>query len=249
MCRAIDALKDWLQLRARLRNEHQFHIDRAAAEFRALGLSSRAANRAARRRFGSRKNLKLALRELDADWAGLIRLALAHRVDASPWFQPTVLIMAATLILFLCPAPRAAIEGIAGQSLAETDRGCCSFPSRRGTSATWELHKLIFNPSSPLMALPTWNGISRSMRGQEPQKELHLLRLTRRFRLKPAILRLRVVPMFERQAIVMGPAKAVWGFIAFVPSFLLVPLGPSSKAHTGGSVMDLPLAVCTRWPH
>src|SRR5258706_2746665 len=123
MCRAIDALREWMQLRARLRDERQFHLDRAATEFRALGLASRAANRAARDRFGSRQNLKLALRELGGDWAGLVRLLLAHRVDASPWFHPTLLIMAAMLLILLSPVPHAVIEGIAGQPLAAADRG------------------------------------------------------------------------------------------------------------------------------
>src|SRR5258706_14432057 len=101
MCRAIDALREWMQLRARFRDEHQFHLERAAAELRALGLSSCAANRGARDRFGSRQNSKLALRELGGDWAGLIRLALAHRLDASPWFRPAVLIMASMLGILL----------------------------------------------------------------------------------------------------------------------------------------------------
>jgi hypothetical protein len=41
--------------------------------------------------------------------------------------------------------------------------------------------------------------------------------------------RLRVVPMFERQAIVMGPAKAVWGFISFCSLFFVATFKSSRR--------------------
>ena len=153
MYRAIDALREWMQLRARLRDEYQFHLDRSAADFRALGLSSRAANRAARGRFGSHRNLKLGLRELGGDWPGLIRLFLAHRVQASPWFQPTVLVVAILLIFIVSPAPRAIIESVVGQPLSAVQTVVrSSFPIRRGTSLTGESRRPLLNPSSPWMA-------------------------------------------------------------------------------------------------
>jgi len=214
MCRAIDALREWMQLRARLRDEHQFHLDRAAEEFRALGLSSRAANQAARGRLGSRKNLKLALRELGGDWAGLLRLALEHRVDASPWFQPAVLIMATMLMLFLCPAPRAAIEGIAGQPLAVADRGAL-FISQQARNLTYVgITKADFESLQSLSGLANVERYLSIHAQARAVKGTTFAAIDSQVRAKTGNPRLRVVPMFERQAIVMGPAKALWEFIA-----------------------------------
>jgi hypothetical protein len=112
MLRAISALREWLELRARLREEHQFHLDQAAADFRDLGLSRREARRSARARFGGRRNLTIALRELGGDLPGLGRLLHAHRVLASAWLQPAVLLTATALIFGLSPSPREVVEGV-----------------------------------------------------------------------------------------------------------------------------------------
>ena len=215
MCRAIDALREWMQLRARLHDERHFHLDRAAAEFRALGLSSRAANRAARDRFGSRQNLKFALRELGGDWAGLIRLALAHRVDVSPWFHPTVLIMATTLILFLSPAPRAAIEGIAGQPLAVADRSELFISEQARNLSYVGITKADFESLHSLAGVTNVEPYLSIHARARAVKGITFAAIDSQVRAKTGNPRLRAVPMFERQSIVMGPAKAVWGFIAF----------------------------------
>lgn len=152
MYRAIDALREWMQLRARLRDEHQFHLDRAA-DFRALGLSSRAANQTARGRFGSDQNLRLGLRELGGDWAGLIRLFVAHRVHASPWFQPTVLVVAILLSYLRSVLRRAQLLRVSLDSRSPRQTVVrSSFPIRRGTSLTGESRRPLLNPSSPWMA-------------------------------------------------------------------------------------------------
>src|SRR5580658_4506601 len=106
MKRAINALSEWMQLRVRLRDEYQFHLYRATEDLRTLGLSARAAKRAARGRLGSGQHRKLALRELGGNWAGLIQMLLVHRVHASPSFQPIALVAVSLLILLLSPSPR-----------------------------------------------------------------------------------------------------------------------------------------------
>jgi hypothetical protein len=228
MWRAIDALREWIQLRARFRDEHQFHLERAAADFRALGLSSNAANRAARGRFGSRENSRLALRELGGDCAGLIRLALAHRVDASPWFPPAVLIMATMPIILLSPAPRAAIEGIVGEPLAAADRGELFISEQARNLSYVGITKADFES---LQSLAVVTNVERYLSIHAQARAVNgvtFAAIDSQVRAKTSNPRLRVVPMFERQAIVMGPAKAVWGFISFC-SLLFVATFKSSR--------------------
>ena len=225
MYRGIDALREWMQLRARLRDEYQFHLDRSAADFRALGLSSRAANRAARGRFGSHRNIKLGLRELGGDWPGLIRLFSAHRVYASPWFQPTVLVVAILLIFIVSPAPRAIIEGVIGQPLSAADRSAV-FISDQARNLTYRgITKADFE------SIQSLDGVTKVKRylsihaRAQAVKGVTFAAINSQVRAKTGNPRLRVVSLFERRAIVMGPAKAVWGFIAlcslvFLPTLI-----------------------------
>ena len=60
MRRAFEAFRDWLQLRACLREERRRHIGRATADLRALRLSRRPPKRVACARFGHRAHMKLA---------------------------------------------------------------------------------------------------------------------------------------------------------------------------------------------
>src|SRR5579859_2554976 len=229
MCRAIDALREWMQLRARLRDEHQFHLDRAMADFRALGLSASAANRAARARFGSRRNLTLALRELGGDWAGLIRMFVAHRVHASPWFQPTVLVTAILLILLLSPAPRAVLEGVAGHPLAAVDRDTV-FISDQAPSLTYVgVTKADFDSIQSLAGLTELERYQSIHARAQARKGVSIAAIESLVRKKTGNPRLRVVPLFERRAIVMGPAKVVWGFIAFCSLFFVATFKSSPR--------------------
>jgi hypothetical protein len=116
MPRLFAAVREWLQLRLRVREERRFHLDSAAADLRALGLSSRAARREARSRFGSRRNLKLALRELGADAPGFIFLLRAHRVTASLWLQPAILLAVIGLVFSVSPSPREIVKGVIGRT-------------------------------------------------------------------------------------------------------------------------------------
>jgi hypothetical protein len=120
--RALSALREWLQLRGRVRKERWFHIEQAVVEFHNEGMSWRAANRKARIRFGNRGHWKFALRELGGDLPGLAYLLRAHRVAASAWLQPALLIALIALILSSSPAPRVLVEGLIGTPLASDDR-------------------------------------------------------------------------------------------------------------------------------
>jgi len=133
MLRAFRALREWLELRARVREERQFHLDRAAADFRTLGLSPRAAKKAARRRFGSRRHRRIALAEIGADLKGLVPMLRAHRVLASAWLQPVALLSAIALLFVLSPAPREMLEGLLGQTLRSEDRGVVSLAAMPGS--------------------------------------------------------------------------------------------------------------------
>lgn len=48
MNRVVDVLPEWMELRKRLRDEREFHLDQLTANFQVLGLSNKAARRAAR---------------------------------------------------------------------------------------------------------------------------------------------------------------------------------------------------------
>jgi len=63
--RLLNAIREWWQLRARLRDERRFHLDRAAAELLDC-------------RYG-RQSLGAAARELGCDFAGLVDLIRTHR--------------------------------------------------------------------------------------------------------------------------------------------------------------------------
>lgn len=123
MPRALSALQEWLELRARVREERRFHLDQATADFLSRGLSRRAARRTARSRFGARRSGRIALREIGGDGAGLAHLFRAHRVPASVWFQPVVLLTAIVLLFIFSPAPRELVEGLIGRTLKAEDRG------------------------------------------------------------------------------------------------------------------------------
>lgn len=108
MHRFLDALRQWLELRARLRDERRFHLERGIADFRELGAGPREAKRLARARLGSRGHRKLALREIGGDRAGLVRLLQVHGAVSSFWslsalWQATnVIILLNVVILSFC---------------------------------------------------------------------------------------------------------------------------------------------------
>jgi hypothetical protein len=116
MSRLLSALNEWLELRARVREERRFHLERASADLRALGMTPREAKRMARIRFGSRRNSQTGLRELGGDLRGLAHLFRAYRVATSLWLQPAVLLAAGALIFAVSPSPREIAEGVLGRT-------------------------------------------------------------------------------------------------------------------------------------
>jgi len=221
MRRVINALREWMQLRVRLRDERQFHRDRATADLRALGLSARAAKRRAHGRLGSRQHRILALRELGGDWAGLIRLFLAHRVHASPSFQPMALIAGSLLILLLSPAPRLILESVAGQPLAAEDRGAV-FISNQARNLTYVgITKADFESIQSLHGLTKLERYQSIHARAQANKDVTVAAIEAMVRMRTGNPRLRAIPLFERHAIVMGPAKAVWRLLAFCSLFFV----------------------------
>ncbi len=123
MPRLVNALKEWLELRARMREERRFHLDGAATDLRAMGMTAREAKRMARIRFGSRRNSQAGLRELGGDLKGLAYLFRANRVVASIWLQPIVLIAVVAMMFLASPSRREIVEGLLGHRLGPEEHG------------------------------------------------------------------------------------------------------------------------------
>lgn len=98
MRRLLHAIREWRQLRARLREERQFHLDCAAAELRDC-------------RYG-RQSLGAAARELGCDFAGLVDSIRTHRVLAFPWLQPAALFSLIAFVFLVSPQPRELANGV-----------------------------------------------------------------------------------------------------------------------------------------
>lgn len=224
MKRAINAFHEWMRLRARVHDEHQFHLYLATEDLRALGLSARAAGRAARGRLGSRHYRKLALRELGGDWAGLIRTFLAYRVHVSRSFQPLALVAACLLMLLLSPAPRLILEGIAGRPLIAEERRAVFISSQARNLSYVGITKSDFE------AIQSLRGLSKLERYQSiharalARKDITPAELESIVRARTGNPGLRVIPLFERRAILMGPAEAVWGLLAVCSLFFVATL-------------------------
>lgn len=110
--RVMNALREWIELRARVRDEREFHIERAAADLRALDVPAREARRRARARFGSPVHSRLALEVLGGDWSGLRWLLSAHRTLASAWVQPVVLMAVIAGVFLVSPARQEIVDGM-----------------------------------------------------------------------------------------------------------------------------------------
>jgi hypothetical protein len=217
MRRLFAAVQEWLQLRARVREERQFHLDSAAAELRALGLSSRVAKREAQSRFGSWRNLKLARRELGADAPGFIFLLRAHRVTASLWLQPAALLALIALILALSPSPREIVNGVIGHPPPSVDLGV-QFVSAHGpfpwgiTPAEFEALRSMTTVTN----LEPYRGLYA--RGQ-PARGATLEEIQAEARARTGHPRLWAVPLSGRTELEMSPAWTAWVIIALYGVF------------------------------
>jgi len=248
MLRVLRALEEWFELRARLREERQFHLEQAAADFRSFGLSPRAAKRKARVRFGSRRNLRSGLSELGGDLPGLAHLLHDHRVLASAWLQPAVLLAAMALVLVLSPEPRAVLEGVAGTSFKSENREAV-FLSSQGPGPKYA--GITTSDFDTLQSLATVTGVERYRTLYARARAAHGASLTAiqsEVRVKTANRRFWATWLSYRTDVMMMPAKAVLLFIAFYAVFSLrasVPQFGKGKWLLYGSVVFCLHALAT----
>jgi hypothetical protein len=249
MLRAMNALQEWLQLRARVREERRFHLDRAAADFRDAGLSPRAAKHKARVRFGGGQNLRIALRELGGDVPGLVRLLRAHRVPASVWLQPLVLLAIVIWLVLASPAPRGVLQAVSGNAPKWEDRGV-EFLSAHGVFP-WGLAPSEFD------ALPSMTTVTEVERYRvryararaKPGVTLEAIQIEARA--KTGHQRFWVEALPDRMEIAMGPARAIWCLIALYAVYFVCTSGTPLRGRWllyGFAVMSLQaLASLTAW--
>lgn len=221
MRRLCNAFREWLLLRARVREERRFHIEQSAADLRGLGLSRSAARKAARLRFGARRNLRVTRREIGGDGAGLVRLFRAHRVMASAWLQPNLLLAAIALTVLLSPAPRVLTESIIGIPLSPESRQTVFLSA----PAPWPLFT-GFTPREfeALRSMSLLTSMERYqmiyVRGRAGGAPLAAIQAEARAR--SGNPNAYAFSEFERTRIEMGPALAAWIVIAFLAAPFLV---------------------------
>lgn len=212
------AFREWLELRSRIREEHQFHLARATEEFRALGLSGRKAKRAARSRFGGRKNLWIARKELGGDFLGLVRILHGHRATSSAWLQPAILSLAVIVMFLVSPASKELAQAVAG--IPASSDGTVMFLSAHGPFP-WGITASEF---SALRSMTTVTGVER-------------YRLYARARILPGISmetvqsearsktghrRLWTQTLPTKATGSTGPAKVIWTLILTFAAFALL---------------------------
>jgi len=206
-----------------VREERRFHLDRAAADFRSLGLSPWAAKHKARVRFGSRRNLRVARRELDGDLPGLAHLLRAHRVLASAWLQPIVLLATVVLILVVSPAPRGVLDAVMGRSSKWEDREV-EFLSAHGPYP-WGLAPSEFDA---LQSMTTVTEVER-YRGRyaraRAKQGVTLEAIQIEARARTGHRRFWVEALPDRTEIAMGPERVVWWLIALYAVYFLLASG------------------------
>jgi hypothetical protein len=221
MNRVVDVLREWTELRERLRDEREFHLDRLTADLLEVGLSQKAARRAARRRFGSPYQRRLALREIGGDWAGLFHLFSAHRVRASRSFQPTILLAAILLMLLLSPDPVSVLEGVAGRPLGTADQNAVFISQQKWNNTFVGVTKSDFKILGALDGLSKVEWHQSIHARAQLKKGVTMAAIELLARKATGDPRLRIVPLFERHPIIMGPAKVVWAFIACCALFFI----------------------------
>ncbi len=220
MRRLRNAFREWLELRARVREERSFHLDQAVADLHALGLSRREAKRIARTRFGSGRSHRTALREIGGDPAGLLHLLQANRVPASIWLQPTLLLASIALLLLLSPAPGMILASLLGHPLV-SDPHPTVFLAVPGPDPLFT--GIDSRDFETLRSLAALSDVERYqtiyVRAVSTGASLSAVESEARARTgNPGI---RASSLFEKQRIGMGPALTVWLLIAFLTFFRL----------------------------
>jgi hypothetical protein len=220
MRRLFNVLREWLQLRSRVRGEYRYHLDCAIADLRSLGVSPRAAKRAAKNRLGRARHRRRALREIGGNAAALPHLFHVHRVTAEPWWHPALLVAFAIGILLASPSPLLLIESLIGMPITR-ESATTVFVS---APAPWP----VFTGLSPrefeaLRAMPELSGVERYRniyaravsRGPAPSV------IESKARVLTGNPALGVVSQFEERRIEMGPAFIVWIGLAITAVFSL----------------------------
>ena len=220
----VEGLREWVERRKRVRDERDFHLNQLTADFGEMGLSNRDARREARKRFVSRDQRQLALREIGGDWAGLFHLFAAHRVQASRGFQPTILVATILLMLLISPDPVPVLEGIAGQPFRTVERDAVFISAQKWNRSYVGVTKGEFNALCALDALSKVEWHQSIHARAQLKKGVPIAAIELLARKETRNPRLRIVPLFERHPIVMGPARATWAFVSccalfFVSSF------------------------------
>jgi hypothetical protein len=224
MRRLFSALDEWLELRFRVRAERRFHLDRATGDLRALGLTPREAKRRARTRFGSRQNSQAALRELGGDLNGLARLFRAHRVVASVWLQPAVLLGAVALIFAASPSPREIAEGALGRTLGPQERIAVALSVYGAGPASPGITPTEFEA---LQSMATVTRVERSGPHQvlaRPVQGATLAAITSEAGARTGNRGLYAVWVFRGPKVMTSPAKVVWTMIALYGVFFTYTL-------------------------
>ena len=221
MRRMLEPLREWLQLRSRLRAECRFHLDRAAAELQDAGMSRSDAKRKARARFGGRKSLTAARRELGCDLTGLAHLIRAHRVLASPWLQPAILLCLIALVFGVSPARREILDGVVVRIVDIEDPGAVVL-SVEGRSP-WHGGAITPTEFAELRTMATITDVGayrgRLARARAiPGATLNTIEREARARTGEPFI---VSDISHRKDLVMNPAQAVWLFIAIYGVFFL----------------------------
>jgi hypothetical protein len=233
MRRIAGALREWLQLRARLHEERRFHLENAAADFRALGMSPRSAMRKARSRFGGRRHLRTGFRELGGDFAGLASLLRAHRVAASAWLQPALLVAAIVLMLFISPAPRLLVEGVIGTHLSSKDDQVVILAAQGWTPAERAVAAADFEMIRTLSTLTEVERYRTSFVRARAVHRANLASIQAEVRAKTGNRRLWAGWHFSETRIETGPAQAIWILLWFYVVFSLGQSIPSRSTIRG----------------
>lgn len=217
---AIQAIREWLELRARVRQERSFHLDCAIEDFRNLGLSLREARRRARARFG-RRNLRASRRELGADFAGLRGLLRAHQAFDSPWRQPALCLSVIALIFLISPGRQEIANGILIRTYtAHFDRAVAFAVEGR---SPWSGGAITPSEYAALRSLTTVTGVThyQGLYAQAraiPGATLAAIQFEARARTRQRFV---VSSIADRRSLAIGPAQAVWLFATPYVLFLV----------------------------
>ena len=212
MRRVLEALREWCGLRVRVREELAFHLDQAAAKYQGLGLGPLEAHRAARGRC-SRRHVRTALHEVGGDLTGLLRLMAIHRVTAWPGFQVALLLAAGIILLMLSPSARTLGEAVAGRPFSASDRKTI-FISKQARNLTY-----VGLTPADFEALGSISDLTGVERHLGIHARAHVVRDTPLSTIELALQArthnrdLRILPLYDRSPIVMGPSRATWAFL------------------------------------